>query len=382
MKNKALYIICALLMVILGLSDALRGIFTPLFTDIFGFSMAQVGIIVSASYLGNLVCLLFGGVILDKIGRKKAMALFVLALAISELILLGGRVYFLLVLGFFLTLGISTLLNTTMNLLSDSFSATKSLMLLNALFFLQGIGTSGSQFILSRFSSSVMVWNGVLIAMAVLLIPLCIAITRIHTEGKAEVKKNEEASPENNVKKLQFFPIAMITISLGFYLIAEHGLTNYLIKYGTDYLKLTAAAAGLGLSLYSAGIMVGRLVLGQFVDRIGAKRMMLILLVAAFAVTAVVFTTGILQILFLTGLSVSLVYPTTVAMVRKYAPASLGARATTVAVSAASILDVIFNAVFGKAIDTFGYGSSMPVLLAALAIAAVLMALCDIKKKA
>ncbi len=369
-------------MVILGLSDALRGIFTPLFTDIFGFSMAQVGIIVSASYLGNLVCLLFGGVILDKIGRKKAMALFVLALAISELILLGGRVYFLLVLGFFLTLGISTLLNTTMNLLSDSFSATKSLMLLNALFFLQGIGTSGSQFILSRFSSSVMVWNGVLIAMAVLLIPLCIAITRIHTEGKAEVKKNEEASPENNVKKLQFFPIAMITISLGFYLIAEHGLTNYLIKYGTDYLKLTAAAAGLGLSLYSAGIMVGRLVLGQFVDRIGAKRMMLILLVAAFAVTAVVFTTGILQILFLTGLSVSLVYPTTVAMVRKYAPASLGARATTVAVSAASILDVIFNAVFGKAIDTFGYGSSMPVLLAALAIAAVLMALCDIKKKA
>lgn len=382
MKNKALYIICALLMVILGLSDALRGIFTPLFTDIFGFSMAQVGIIVSASYLGNLVCLLFGGVILDKIGRKKAMALFVLALAISELILLGGRVYFLLVLGFFLTLGISTLLNTTMNLLSDSFSATKSLMLLNALFFLQGIGTSGSQFILSRFSSSVMVWNGVLIAMAVLLIPLCIAITRIHTESKAEVKKNEEASPENNVKKLQFFPIAMITISLGFYLIAEHGLTNYLIKYGTDYLKLTAAAAGLGLSLYSAGIMVGRLVLGQFVDRIGAKRMMLILLVAAFAVTAVVFTTGILQILFLTGLSVSLVYPTTVAMVRKYAPASLGARATTVAVSAASILDVIFNAVFGKAIDTFGYGSSMPVLLAALAIAAVLMALCDIKKKA
>ena len=211
-------------------------------------------------------------------------------------------------------------------------------MLLNALFFLQGIGTSGSQFILSRFSSSVMVWNGVLIAMAVLLIPLCIAITRIHTEGKAEVKKNEEASPENNVKKLQFFPIAMITISLGFYLIAEHGLTNYLIKYGTDYLKLTAAAAGLGLSLYSAGIMVGRLVLGQFVDRIGAKRMMLILLVAAFAVTAVVFTTGILQILFLTGLSVSLVYPTTVAMVRKYAPASLGARATTVAVSAASLV--------------------------------------------
>ena len=377
-----MFMISALLMVLLGVNDALRGIFTPLFTAVFGFSTAQVGVIVSASYLGNLTCLLFGGMILDKIGRKKAMAAFIAALALSEVLLVFGSAFPILIIGFFLSLGISTLLNTTINLLSDTFPPSRSLMYLSILFFLQGIGTSGSQFILSRFSSSVMVWNGVLIAMAVLLIPLCIAITRIHTEGKAEVKKNEEASPENNVKKLQFFPIAMITISLGFYLIAEHGLTNYLIKYGTDYLKLTAAAAGLGLSLYSAGIMVGRLVLGQFVDRIGAKRMMLILLVAAFAVTAVVFTTGILQILFLTGLSVSLVYPTTVAMVRKYAPASLGARATTVAVSAASILDVIFNAVFGKAIDTFGYGSSMPVLLAALAIAAVLMALCDIKKKA
>ena len=380
MKNKGLYIICAILMVILGLSDALRGIFTPLFTEVFGFSMSRVGFIVSASYLGNLVCLLFGGVILDKIGRKKAMAIFVIALAISELILLGGRVYFLLVLGFFLALGISTLLNTTMNLLSDSFSATKSLMLLNALFFLQGIGTAGSQFILSRFSSDVRVWNGVLIAMAVLLVPICFAITRLRAEGGSE-KKNEEEIPDNGIKKLQMFPIAMVTLSLGFYLIAEHGLTNYLIMYGTEQLKLTAAAAGLGLSLYSAGIMVGRLVIGQFVDKVGARKMLLLSLIAAFVVTAAVFGTGILPLLFLTGLAVSIVYPTTVALVRKYAPSSLGARATTAVVSAASILDVVFNAIFGSAIDRFGYGASMPVLCVAIAVAAVFMLLTGSDKK-
>ena len=324
--------------------------------------------------------MLFGGVILDKIGRKKAMAIFVVALAISELILLGGRVYFLLVLGFFLALGISTLLNTTMNLLSDSFSATKSLMLLNALFFLQGIGTAGSQFILSRFSSDVRVWNGVLIAMAVLLVPICFAITRLRAEGSSE-KKNEEEIPDNGIKKLQMFPIAMVTLSLGFYLIAEHGLTNYLIMYGTEQLKLTAAAAGLGLSLYSAGIMVGRLVIGQFVDKVGARKMLLLSLIAAFVVTAAVFGTGILPLLFLTGLAVSIVYPTTVALVRKYAPSSLGARATTAVVSAASILDVVFNAIFGSAIDRFGYGASMPVLCVAIAVAAVFMLLTGSDKK-
>ena len=51
MRNKGLYIVSAALMVILGVSDALRGIFTPLFTSVFGFSMSQVGVIVSASYL-------------------------------------------------------------------------------------------------------------------------------------------------------------------------------------------------------------------------------------------------------------------------------------------------------------------------------------------
>ena len=216
--------------------------------------------------------------------------------------------------------------------------------------------------------------------MAVLLVPICFAITRLRAEGSSE-KKNEEEIPDNGIKKLQMFPIAMVTLSLGFYLIAEHGLTNYLIMYGTEQLKLTAAAAGLGLSLYSAGIMVGRLVIGQFVDKVGARKMLLLSLIAAFVVTAAVFGTGILPLLFLTGLAVSIVYPTTVALVRKYAPSSLGARATTAVVSAASILDVVFNAIFGSAIDRFGYGASMPVLCVAIAVAAVFMLLTGSDKK-
>ena len=370
MKNKGLYAVSASLMVILGASDALRGIFTPLFTSVFGFSMSQVGFIVSASYLGNLICLLFGGMILDRIGRKKAMALFIIALALSEILLLFGNNYALLVLGFFLALGISTLLNTTLNLLSDSFSATKSLMLLNALFFLQGIGTSGSQLILSRYSSSVGVWNGTLIAMAVLLVPLALITMKLKDEGKAVSAETEEIK---GAEKTEYGMIILIALTLGLYLIAEHGITNYIIMYGTEYIGISAAAAGLALSLYSAGIMIGRLVLGTIVDKVGAEKMLFISLVGATIIATAAFSLSVLPLLFLVGLAISIVYPTTVSLVRKHAPATLGARATTVAVSAASILDVIFNAVFGKAIDSFGYGSSMPVLCVALGISAILM---------
>ena len=371
MRNKGLYAVSALLMVILGASDALRGIFTPLFTSVFGFSMSEVGVIVSASYLGNLVCLLFGGMILDRMGRRRAMSLFIIALAISELLLLLGHSYAILLIGFFLALGISTLLNTTINLISDSFSATKSLMLLNALFFLQGIGTSGSQLILSAYSSSVSVWNGTLIAMAVLLVPLAVIVMRLKDEGSG--KKEETEAIQTGVQKTELGMIALIALTLGLYLIAEHGITNYIIMYGTEYAGVTAAAAGIALSLYSAGIMVGRLVLGTVVDRIGAEKMLFISLAAATIISVITFSLSVLPLLLLVGLAISLVYPTTVSLVRKHAPAALGARATTAAVSAASILDVIFNAVFGRAIDTFGYGSSMPVLCVALAISAVLM---------
>ena len=370
MRNKGLYAVCALLMVILGTSDALRGIFTPLFTSVYGFSMSQVGVIVSASYLGNLICLLFGGMLLDRMGRKRAMAMFIIALALSEVLLLFGSRYAMLVLGFFLSLGISTLLNTTINLISDSFSATKSLMLLNALFFLQGIGTSGSQLILSRYASSVPVWNGVLIGMAVLLVPLAIAVMRrkdTESGGAAE-----EASAAGS-DRLESGMIALIAFTLGLYLIAEHGITNYIIMYGTEHLGISAASAGFALSLYSAGIMIGRLVLGQAVDRIGAERMLFVSLVVATVVSVLSFASAILPLLFIVGLAVSIVYPTTVSLVRKHAPHALGARATTIAVSAASILDVVFNAVFGKAIDSVGYGRAMPVLCVALGVSAVLM---------
>lgn len=369
-KTSLLFIISALLMILLGVNDALRGIFAPLFTSVFGFSTAQVGVIVSASYLGNLTCLLFGGIILDKIGRKKAMAAFILALAISEILLLFGSAFPILIIGFFLSLGISTLLNTTINLLSDTFPPSRSLMYLSILFFLQGIGTSGSQLILTRFASSVSVWHGVLITLAVLLVPLFIAVLQL--DMGSDVKREEEGSKGHEKGNIRYVPLVLITLSLGLYTITEHGITNYIMLYGTEFLKQSAESVGLGLALYSAGIMSGRLLLSPVIEKIGAGRMVLISIAAGFVFASIVFTTDILPLLFLVGFGISIVYPTTVSLFRRYVPIKLGARVTTVAISIASILDVVFNAVFGKAIDTFGYGFSMPLLCIILALAAII----------
>lgn len=370
MKNKKIYFTCALLMILLGTSDALRGIFSPLFLTEFGLSMSQISIIVSASYLGNLVCLLFGGVILDKVGSKKAMVGFVILLMASELLLLLGAKYAFLLLGFFFSLGLSTLLNTTMIFLSREFSLKNPLFYLNILFFLQGIGTSLSQLVLTKFSSSIAVWNGVIISLAVLLIPIAFILftSKFSDEKKADSNLNE--IKKGRVNKLA---IALLALALAFYLIAEHGVTNYIVLYGTQHLALDAGKVGVMLSLFSFGILSGRLILATVSDKIGGAKMVFICLLSASIGYSIVFAFNSLPLLFLCGFAVSIVYPTLTDLSKSFVPSYMSARATTIVVSLASILDIGFNFVFGSVIEAIGYSKSMAILPLALFISTAIM---------
>lgn len=370
MKNKKLYFTCALLMILLGTSDALRGIFSPLFLKEFGLSMSQISIIVSASYLGNLVCLLFGGVILDKVGSKKAMVGFIILLICSELLLLLGAKYAFLLLGFFFSLGLSTLLNTTMIFLSREFSAKNPLFYLNVLFFLQGIGTSLSQLVLTRFSSSLAVWNGVIVALAVLLIPVGFILL---TSKFSNEKQEENKSNEGSKAKVNKGAIALLALSLAFYLIAEHGVTNYIVLYGTEFLKMDAGKVGLMLSLFSFGILSGRLILATVSDKLGGAKMVFICLLSALICYSIVFAFNALPLLFLCGFAVSIVYPTLTDLSKSYVPSSMSARATTIVVSLASILDIGFNFVFGSVIESIGYAKSMAILPISLLLSTIIM---------
>lgn len=370
MENKKLYFTCALLMILLGTSDALRGIFSPLFLKEFGLSMSQISIIVSASYLGNLVCLLFGGVILDKVGSKKAMVGFIILLICSELLLLLGAKYALLLLGFFFSLGLSTLLNTTMIFLSREFSAKNPLFYLNVLFFLQGIGTSLSQLVLTRFSSSLAVWNGVIVALAVLLIPVGFILL---TSKFSSEKQEENKSNEGSKAKVNKGAIALLALSLAFYLIAEHGVTNYIVLYGTEFLRMDAGKVGLMLSLFSFGILSGRLILATVSDKLGGAKMVFICLLSALICYSIVFAFNALPLLFLCGFAVSIVYPTLTDLSKSYVPSSMSARATTIVVSLASILDIGFNFVFGSVIESVGYAKSMAILPISLLLSTIIM---------
>ena len=152
-KNIITFAAFLILMVGLGANDAMRGIFSTIFSAHFQLSTAQLSQIVTVSYIGNLVFLAVGGFGVDILGRRKAMLLYTFLWSAAMLLFATTDSYLLLLVGMFFAMGTSTLLNTNMNLITTGMFAVAPGFFVNFLFFIQGIGTSGSQSIIGNGES-------------------------------------------------------------------------------------------------------------------------------------------------------------------------------------------------------------------------------------
>ena len=112
------------LMVGLGSNDSLRGIFSTIFQEHFSLTTTQLGLIVTASYIGNLVFLLVGGNLSTRFSKKRVLQVLILIWMAALALFAFTSNYTVLLIGMALALGSSTLLNTTMNLITPLLFAT------------------------------------------------------------------------------------------------------------------------------------------------------------------------------------------------------------------------------------------------------------------
>ena len=341
------------LMVGLGSNDSLRGIFSTIFQEHFSLTTTQLGLIVTASYIGNLVFLLVGGNLSTCFSKKRVLQVLIL-------------------IGMALALGSSTLLNTTMNLITPLLFATAPGFFVNFLFFTQEIGTSGSQYILGSHADGFAFWqhtNLVLLilgAVAFVLLLFCNVPEETAAPADAPAQKGG----------YDWRIIVPYVLVFGFYFIAEHGVMNWMVAYGVDGLGLPQASAAKYLSVFFGGMMIGRLCLSPLVDKLGALKSL-----AAFGgVSCVLYLIGSLggavtmPVWAISGLSFSILYPTLVMSIRLYFPAQQVSGAAGTILSIASLADILFNVGFGKLVDMAGYAVSIRVLpLSALAFFIVFM---------
>ena len=352
------------LMLGLGSSDSLRGIFSPVFQEHYGVGGRGLSMMVVISYVGNLLFLSVGGKMMDTFDRKKvAMGMLGIWMAAVLLNVLTDSDPMIL-LSMFLALGASTMLNTTVNLLTPMVCAGYAGMMVNIFFFIQGIGTSGSQFLLGRFAFSYDGWkmiNGVLFAVGLVSLVLFAMVNLEPEKEKTKPKTIQKKKPQDMPGASIFW---LLVLMMGFYFIGEHGIMNWMLTYCMNALQMPSHTASTYLSIFWGGMTVGRLVFAPVVQKLGVRKSLKYFGGAG----TVLFVTGVLSgskgviLLSSSGLLISILYPTMVLFFQQIYPVSVVATKTGAIISAATIADIVFNAGFGALSDSMGIQISFLIL--------------------
>ena len=362
-KNRA-FLGFLLLMLALGVSDSLRGVFSPIFTAHYSLSAAKLSQIVTVSYVGNLVFLLIGGRLTDRLPKKTAMIGMLSLWMCALLIFLFTDSFPGLLIGMFLAMGASTLLNTTMNLATGLLFASAPGFAVNFLFFVQGIGTSGSQSIIGNLATGISTWKQVNLILLGIGIVTWILFLCSRIPNWSAVK-GEKIPIQEVWKNKAFLPLASL---LGLYAIAEHGIMNWLIIYARDGLGVEQGTASNVAALFFGSIMIGRLVLSPLVDKLGLWKSLTLFGIAAtclYCIGVILGGNG-LFLLGISGLFFSILYPSMVMAIPKLWSAKIVSTASGFVLSVASLADILFNSVFGTIVDVIGYRSAFLILPASM----------------
>ncbi len=357
-QNLLVVLYCALMMLILGISDGLRGVFLPLFEETFALGSIRSSLIIMCSYVGNLLFLLFGGRILDNVPKKRFLAAVTGIWMTALLFYIFTEHYGILLCCMVFSLGASTMLSTSLNIITPLFF-TASAMYVNLFNFAQGVGLFTAQNIGGRFAERMAGWHGwnlFLLGMGVLSLLVLLRIR--FPETKPAEKKPSTAEIFRN-------PAAKYLILLfGCYYIAEHGLQNWMVTYGSSYLGFTLERSALYLSLFFGGITVGRLLFAPLVQKLGMFRSM-----AVFTLTGtVLYVAGVLlerqgiALLCLSGLSFSILYPTLVLVVGRYYLPEENGTAVGLIAGISTVFDIAFNLGFGVLVEAAGFSAAIKVL--------------------
>lgn len=362
-----MYLSFGIVMAGLGANDALRGVFSPIFESHFELSSVQISMIIVMSYAGNLIFLWAGTRLADRFDKKKVMMGILLVWMVALLVYVTTDNYYVLLVTMLFTMGASTLMNTMINLFVPMYFAAPGLIV-NTLFFVQGIGTTGSQMILGQVATGFSWWQRTnlllfglgLVGLILFLFAGKKAVVLNPETAKTSTDSNAANSKDSDKKqKVQMnSPILwLLVLVFGFYFIGEHGVLNWLLLYCKDQFNMDSSQASIYLSMFSGTMMVGRLVMAPLVQKWGPSRSIQIF----GGIGTVLYAVGIfcgkptLMLVGISGLFVSILYPTLLLFVQQYYPSSIASTATGTVISIATVFDIAFNLLFGNIIDQIGY---------------------------
>ena len=356
-------VMCSVLMIVLGMSDSLRGVFAPVFKETFGLSNTKVSMIISVSYAGNLIFLFIGGKLLDTFKKKTVMLCTLLMWMSALLLYFFTKSYTLLLCGMIFSMGASTLLSTSVNIITPILFMSPGLMM-NLFNFTQGVGISGGQNAAAVFADGFRSWQIINLVMfgvgvAAFFLLLAVKIPDISTD-----KNIKPTTYMSIIKNPAFF---LLILMCGFYYIPEHGLQNWLTTYASEHLGFTVSEGSFFTGLFYAFMTVGRLIFAVLVNKLGPKKSLFIFSVfySVLYIVGVAAGKSGMYILCAAGLGNSVLWPTFIYLIQLYYPPESRGKAVWLVTGLSTFFDIGFNALFGALTERIGFAVSIYILPAA-----------------
>lgn len=305
---------CFLSFFVFGFTDNLKGPTLPSMLTELNISYGAGGNIFFGEYLGFLVATLITGILADRFGLKSVILLAGVFLAIG----VGGYSFFqsaILLSGSLFVLGLGLgALELGPNAIIVSLHRERKGLYLNLMAVLHGLGSLIAPLFAGWLLSLSISWR-VIYRWDMLLIALFIFIFIFLQFPKAEEKAQLDF---RHIPQIAFKgQLPWFYTAIAFYVAAEIGMASWLVTFLQKIHGASVTSSNQSLSLFFAMIMIGRLVGGFFVHRIGYLRSILFMSIGAlFCIGFGLF--GSKEISFLlpiTGFFLSIIFPTFTAAV-------------------------------------------------------------------
>lgn len=304
--------ICFLAFFLFGFTDNLKGPTLPSMLAELNINYATGGNIFFGEYLGFLIATMLTGIIADRFGLKSVLVFAGVCLAIGVSGYSTFQNTFLLSASLFIIgLGLGAFELGPNAIIVEVHKERKGLFL-NLMSVLHGLGSLAAPLFASWLFTLSVSWRTVY-RWDLVLVAVFLGIVLFVRFPKAEEKTQIDFQ---HIRKIAFKgTLPLFYLAIASYVAAEIGLASWLVTYLQEMRGATVINSNQSLSLFFAALMIGRLIGGFFVQRLGYVRSILFAALGAAICLGVGTFTTLSLFLPLTGFFFSIIFPTITAAV-------------------------------------------------------------------